>query len=301
MRVLREQDGFSLIELLVSCTLMIIVLSATLGAFDVFGKNSSTNQQLTDAQDQARRGLDRMAWELRNATSYTVGAADTAGAVQRATPWDMIFKAVDPTTTPTSSGNANNVERVRYCLDTPTSTLWRQVQTLNSAAPPGAPSDTNCPGAGWTSKTVVATNVVNGGGRRAFTFDSQDSTDVNAPVPTLSDISSVRARLYVDPNPGKAPAETALSTGVFLRNENRRPSATCTATDMGGGHWFLNASASVDPEGGLLSYSWTDSGSAITQTAANFDYTPTAGSTDAFAVTVTDNTGLTAQATCTNQ
>jgi type II secretory pathway component PulJ len=303
MSRLRAQDGFSLIELLVSCGLMIIVLSATLGALDVFGNTSATSQNVSDAQDRARNTLDRMAWELRNATTYQVGTTGTGSAILRADPWDIVIKTVDPTTTTTTSDNPNNVERVRYCLDTATDTLYRQVQTLTGSNPPDTPAVAGCPGpsgAGWTTTTMAVTDVVNDGGRRVFTYNQQDQSDVNAPIPTLSDISSVRARLYVDVNPGKAPAETALSTGVFLRNQNQRPTAACTATPTGIGHVFLNGSASVDPEGGVLTYSWTDSAAPSTPIgggAPNFDYL--ASGSHSFSLKVTDSSSLSATATCT--
>lgn len=301
MRALRAQDGFTLVELLVSCALMILVLSATLGALDVFGKTTATNQKVSDAQDQARNTLDRMAWELRNATAYQVTSSGTPSAISRALPWDIVFKTVDPTSTPSGSQNANNVMRVRYCLYTPTNTLYRQVQTWSgTSTPPSVPSDPGCPGTGWTNTGVVATSVVNGGSRRVFTYNQQDENDVSAAAPASnSDIASVRARLYVDVNPGQAPAETVLATGVFLRNQNQRPVATCTATPSANGHVFLNASASVDPEGGELTYVWTDGGTVISQTAPNFDYTPQATGNHSFAVTVKDDSNLTASASCT--
>jgi type II secretory pathway component PulJ len=300
MSKLRAQDGFTLMELLVSCTLMIIVLSATLGALEVFGNTSATSQKVSDTQDQARNTLDRMSWELRNASSYQVGTTGTGSAILRADPWDLAIKTVDPTTTTTTSANPYNVQRLRYCLDTASNTLYRQVQVLNQASPPSLPAGVDCPASGWTRTSVAATDVVNGGTRRVFTYNQQDQADVAAPVPTLSDISSVRAKLFLDINPGRAPGETALSTGVFLRNQNRRPVANCTATPGGNGHVFLNASASVDPEGGLLTYAWSQGSTVMSnRTAPNFDYTPATTGSYTFSITVTDSSNLASTATCT--
>ena len=298
MSRLREQDGFTLVEMLVVCLLMIIVLTATLDALDVFGKTTATNRQVSDAQDTARNTLDRMTWELRNATAYQ--ATTSGSAVTRSGPWDIIFKTVDPLSVPGGSANTYNVERVRYCLNTTTQTLYREAQTWTTSTAPNAPSDTACPGTGWPTARVVATNLVNGGTRRVFTYNDQDANDVNAPAPASADISAVRVSLFVDPNPGQPPAETSLTTGAFIRNQNRRPTAVCSATLSRNGHVFLNASASVDPEGGMLSYQWTDSTetSALDQTAANFDYVPATSGSHTFGVTVTDDSGLKSTATC---
>ena len=41
----------------------------------------------------------------------------------------------------------------------------------------------------------------------------------------LQDITEVSATLFVDVNPGTTPAETQLGTSVYLRNQNRAPTA----------------------------------------------------------------------------
>ena len=88
------------------------------------------------------------------------------------------------------------------------------IQTWTTAAIPAAPSTTACPGTGWTTTTVVAENVVNGT-RPIFTYNAAG----------LQDITEVSATLYVDVNPGTPPAETELQSSVYLRNQNRKPTA----------------------------------------------------------------------------
>ena len=61
----------SLIEVLLVMTLMLIVLSATLTTFNNFERKSRDNQNLNEAQDNARRGLDLLARDLRNLASPT--------------------------------------------------------------------------------------------------------------------------------------------------------------------------------------------------------------------------------------
>jgi prepilin-type N-terminal cleavage/methylation domain-containing protein len=297
MRLAREESGFTLVELMVSMAIMIGVLSATLGTLEVFGTSAATNQKLVVAQDQARLALDQIARELRNGTAYTTDIPQPS-AVVRALPWDLIVQTVNPQ--PSGAGNQNtlNLMRVRYCLDTTAGNLWRQAQTWTSAASPAVIADTSCPSTGWTNRRVVASNVVNGGSRRVFTYNKGNAADVNEASPLVEDISSVRIAVWVDLDPARAPAETQLATGVFLRNKNRRPVADCTASATGHGHVSLNGSHSSDPEGGALTFAWADGTTPISGSGSLVDYvSPTTGP-HSFTLTVTDPGGLPGQFTC---
>jgi type II secretory pathway component PulJ len=291
-----DEGGFTLTELLVSVAIMILVLSATLGALDVFGSTTSRNQKLLQAQDTARIAIDRVAREMRNASAYATDATSQPSAIVRAGPWDLIMQTVNPAGG--GGSNALNLMRVRYCLYTPTKTMYRQEQTWTSSTPPAVISDTACPSSSWGNQAVVANDVVNGGSRRVFTFNSGNANDVSEAPPLLPDIASVRIALWVDVNPGQAPAEVQLHSGVFLRNKNRRPVADCTAAPTGNSYVSLNGSRSTDPEGGLLTFTWEDGTTPIGATGSLINYnSPTTGS-HTFTVTAKDPGGLTASATC---
>ena len=47
-------------------------------------------------------------------------------------------------------------------------------------------------------------------------------------------VVAIGTRLFVDPLPASAPNESTLTTRVFLRNQNRAPTATFTATPING-------------------------------------------------------------------
>jgi hypothetical protein len=281
---------------------MILVIGSTLTAFDTFGRNTTTNEQLNEAQSTARIALDRMARELRNASAY--GTDPSPGvdpsAVLRADPWDLVFQSVDPLSVPAGgAGNNLGLQRVRYCLDTSTNVLFRQRQTWTGAVTPAMPGGADCPAAGWTEQSPVARWIVNSGTRRLFTYNQMNPADVSAAAPALSDISSIRANVYVDVNGTRPPTETQLATGVHLRNKNRRPLVGCVATAAGPMHASLNGTASTDPEGEALKFAWTDGTTPLDDGGPVVDYTaPTAGA-HTFSLTVTDVGGLTATATCT--
>jgi len=85
----RGEAGFSLIELLLSSTLLLVVLGATLSVLDTTARLGPRDQERPLAVSEAQVGLDRMVRELREASSV-VGTTSTSmnvlvekGGVQR--------------------------------------------------------------------------------------------------------------------------------------------------------------------------------------------------------------------------
>jgi type II secretory pathway pseudopilin PulG len=233
-----SEEGFTLVEVLIAAVLMIIVLGATLTALTSFQKNTATNQRQNDGQDQARSTLDLIARDLRNLASPRLERPE---AIDRNLPLDLIVQSEGRGTG--GSLNARNTMRVRFCL-APDRKLYRMTQTWTTAVVPNAPPATVCPGTGWTTSTVVAENVVNGT-RPIFTYNAVG----------LQDITEVTATLFVDVNPGSPPAETQLESSVYLRNQNRAPTALFSV-EVVNSSILLNASESTDPEEKAMIYSW---------------------------------------------
>jgi prepilin-type N-terminal cleavage/methylation domain-containing protein len=284
-----HEDGFSLVEVLATMTILVVVLAATLITLDTFTRSMDANQRRNDTQQQSRTALDQMVRQLRNLAGPTPGRPE---AVDKAAAYDLVFQAVDPGGA-NSGSNTANVRRVRYCLDTsdPSSgTVWTQVQTWITAATPAVPPTVSCPDPDprWVSRRVAATNVVNrldGGDRPIWSYDASATPD----------ISFVRAKLYVDRDPGRGAREATLETGVFLRNQNRAPAAAFTATPTGNRHVLLNGSPSQDPEGQPLTYAWYD-GSTQVGSGITYDYLAPAAGDRTLTLTVTDPGGLQADA-----
>jgi hypothetical protein len=241
-------------EVMVVSAMLVGVSGAMLTALAEFDDNAKTKTQQNEAQQEARRGLDRLASELRNLASPTNEQPD---AVEKATATDLVFQSI-AAVKPPGSQNARNARRVRYCLDsvTPAARIWRQEQTWTTSAIPAMPATSACPEApasgGWSEGLAMGRDVVNGADRALFAYNSGD----------LKAITEIGVKLYVDTTPGKRPAEAELQSGVFLRNQNRGPTASFTATPSGS-QIVLNGSASSDPEGKSLSYKWYDADVAI--------------------------------------
>lgn len=270
----RDESGFTLVELLITCVLMTIVLGATLLALDSFQRNARLNDRQNDAQDLARQSTDLLARDLRNLASPTPLLPN---AVDRAEAQDVIFQS-EGKVKPVGSLNAQNTRRLRYCLASD-GTLYRQVQTWITQAAPAAPSSGSCPDGAWGNEHAVAKHVVNGG-RPLFTYNST----------ALDQITEVSTSLYVDVNPGKSPSEVSLQSSVYLRNQNRIPTATFSIA-LQGSQVLLNGSESKDPEEKPLSFNWYD-GATDTWLGEGivFTYTPPAPGTRSYYLVVDDGT-----------
>ena len=277
--------GFTLMEMLVGMTLMLVVFAIVLDVTGTFQRQANATELRGDADADARNAVDQMTFLLRNAVSSTPGSAD---AVERSGSYDLIFLANDP-----ASPGAKI--HVRYCVDnsTPTERLLQQTAPSTAALPSTACPDTTT--TGWTTAAprVLASDIVN-------------LASLSSPVPAWaydtsgSTIVAVEVHLLVDPDPNQLPAANHLRTRVALRNVNRPPIAAVTCQLRANRHVVCDASASADPEGEPLSYAWSYGPPATPSpiTSPRFDQALAPG-TYTFTVTVTDPGGLAASATST--
>lgn len=271
-----ERGEISLVGLLVAMSIFMAVLGATLTTFEAFDSQASALTRRTAVQDTARRGADRIARDLRNLAGPT---QDLPDAVDQAGSSDLIFKTVG-SVKPANSLNKSNVKRVRYCLDAPNRKIFQQEQTWTGTTKPTVPSTGSCPSPAWGGATEVVSDVVNVA-RPIFTYDSTVTTS----------ISTVNLDLFVDDQPGTGPPETKISTGVFLRNQNRLPEARFTATPTAQGV-LLNGSASRDPEGQPLDYVWYAGGVKLPGDGVTYLHVTAPGTSHAYSLRVYDPAGL---------
>jgi type II secretory pathway pseudopilin PulG len=258
-----EHGETTLTGMLVAMVLFGSVLAATLSLFGDSERINRDARTRIEAQDQVSRAEDALTRELRNLASPTPSqplAVDRAGAR------DLVFKTVDAVG-PNAGSNTANVKRTRYCLDG-SGRLWKMTQLWTDATVPAVPGggtgfvdDASCATTGWNSATILATNIVNytpGRARPLFTYNV--STDLTA-------ITRVAVDAFVDVDVTRRPAETELASAVFLRNQNRSPTAALLSHGSPQG-LLLNGSLSSDPEGEILTYCWYDASAAQIDQAA---------------------------------
>jgi hypothetical protein len=308
MKTLRQQAGYTLIEVLVATTLTLAIFGATLTLLDVYARQAQGSTQRNDAQDRARVGIDLIVRQLRNISS----PISSPKLIERATPYDIVFQTVG---TPSGS-NVSGAQRVRYCMPADTSSgspanevLVSQTQTWTTATPPTSPWTPDptqtiaCPDASTSSSVTVAPSVTNRyrgrTDRPAFSFN-------NGSAPSdLGTITSVQIDLFVNPTPtALSPAETELRSAAYLRNQERPPSVSFTSTATGGGGVLLNGGTSYSPDGEDLSYAWSCTAPSLCPNSAALaatntglvDWQPGTG-TYTVQLTVTDAGGLSATTT----
>jgi hypothetical protein len=255
---------------------------------------------VNESQDQARLTLERMASQLRNLASPT---DYVPASVEKAEPYDLVFLTVDAVK-PVGSLNARNVKRVRYCVGPVVNgkaPLIRQEQTWQAVNPPPSYATTTCSSSGaggWEKTQIAASDVVNTAQSPAvpiFEY-TPDATPVTS-------ITAIRADLYVDVNPAQSPQAVNLNTGVFLRNQNRLPVASCTTPIYTGTgkQVALNGSGSQDPEGfSMKEYRWYLDGSTtpLTDPKGVVGIWNGSSGSHSFELEVVDQGGLSAKTNC---
>jgi hypothetical protein len=281
MNRMAREDGFTLAELLVGAMLAIIVLSASLTVLDQFVKMSSRTDDRVGLQDEARQVSRQLARTLRNVAP----SPEFPTVIGRAAPFDIVFRTVDR---PRASGlNTRNLRRVRYCLDASDPNNGRvleQTQRWDSQTAPGLPAGTSCPSSDWGPSRLVADHLTNRSGgtdRPLWTYDQR----------ATGEITGVKLHLFMNEAPNIPSQEVSLETGVYLRNQNRAPTALFTAAQAGVRHVLLNGSPSSDPEGDPLDYYWLVNGVEVGK-GLIFDYPAPAGGSYVFRLDVRDPSGL---------
>jgi prepilin-type N-terminal cleavage/methylation domain-containing protein len=272
MNRLRDESGFTLMELLVSSSLMLVVMGAVLTMLTGFQGTTRANGLRNDAQQQARTSMDALARDLRNGAA---ASADSPTGVESVASYDLVFQTVADSK-PGGSTNSANLRRDRYCLDASNpanAKLVVQSQTWTSISAPAVPATSQCPSSAWGGSRVVAQNVVNrrgGADRPVFLPD----------VPAPSQVGRLVVQLYIDASRdsgGGGAHEAPLRSAVALRNANQPPTAVFTASLRANGDVVLNASGSSDPEGEQLSYAWFDGSTQLPSTALTYQYNAPSG------------------------
>jgi prepilin-type N-terminal cleavage/methylation domain-containing protein len=116
----RSDDGFSLIELLVTMGVSLAILTAVLALWSGASANEQRNAERFDSVDAARNGLERMTRDVREATAVT-GISDRLVTLKL---WTRDLAGATPSVLHTityNCGAGGSVASTYRCLRTDTS------------------------------------------------------------------------------------------------------------------------------------------------------------------------------------
>jgi prepilin-type N-terminal cleavage/methylation domain-containing protein len=202
------QDGFTLVELMITVFIAGIMGAAILAVFvsslHVFASEGSR----VLSQDGARTGAQQMARYLRGAASSVSNQTTTSDAIAVANPQEVVFYC-------DASGDGRT-EKVRYYLSG--TELRMQTAAPNMATnPPTYPA--------YQTTSIVCTGVVNGP-NPVFTYYNYDDANKrlvaaalsSPPTATqLADIVGVGIDLNINEQPKLAPSGARLMTTIQIR------------------------------------------------------------------------------------
>ena len=209
-RLLREEDGFTLTEMMVTMMVMLTVMFALYSIFDTSIRVFAFGNDKVEAVENARLGLDKMARELRGAYPadrvngntnlfWNAGAPGTAVA------------APPPATGPITFGNDLNGNRRIY--DPMTNSLDSGEQITYSLS--GSTLQRN---GDPVAENVRDVDVPPDGQALTFTYLDENGNITGA----SSAIRTVRVKLEIKVNRGvgRMDATQTLQTDVTLRNRS---------------------------------------------------------------------------------
>jgi type II secretory pathway pseudopilin PulG len=209
-----SEDGFTVIELLLTLVVLLVVLFAVFSTFDAFSAGSASNSRLTQAQDDLRSKVDAMTRSLRNATPIT----STLPAIVRPAPGqagnDIVFSSF-------GDGTSTTGRYSRFCVDTSTQTLWATRSPSSTYSDPGSA----CPGT-WSASLLLRGGVTNSTSAPLFAVDSGGRTvgiGLRAAVPRAgggSGVLTLSTSAFLRSGTGRAPNLSAADVAVTCTTVN---------------------------------------------------------------------------------
>jgi type II secretory pathway pseudopilin PulG len=210
--VRREEDGFTLPEVLVTMTMMIVVLFALYSIFDMSVRVFSFGNDKTEAAQNARLGLEKMEREIRSAYPY-----DKASGRDHLL-WNPGYPETGAIPPPDriAFGNDLNGDRKIECPPPPAPSSACETITYDVYRPAGGATGAlgRAKSSGGIRQPVVGhVEDVDGDGE-ALTFGYLDR--FGNPAASEADVAVVRIELEIDVNY----RTQTLATQVALRNRS---------------------------------------------------------------------------------
>jgi prepilin-type N-terminal cleavage/methylation domain-containing protein len=214
MRLLRNESGFTLVEVLITMMLMLVVLSALYSIFDMSLRVFSQGNNEVEATENARLGLEKMEREIRAAYPYDKGdnvlPTGTDSRLFESGMWtanEIKFgNDLDGSMAIECPNAAGVCESISYRVYQPAGSTTYALGRSNSAAGTLQPVVEHV-------DYVSATNT-----GLTFNYFQRNGTTEVLPGGTEADIGMVRIELRIRVTSGVQDGTQTLTTDVALRN-----------------------------------------------------------------------------------
>ncbi len=204
MRAIREEDGFTLVEMLVTIMVMLIVMFALYSIFDMSIRVFTYGNNKVEAVENARLGLGKMERELRAAYPYDKGNStpDTRLLTGSMSERQITF------------GNDLNGDRV-VATATEQITYYLDGKLLRRTVGTGGASG----GQTVVESVKPANPTASYDGGLKFEYLKKSGTDLIATT-NEPDVEVIRISLDVQTGGGTGTATQQITTDVDLRSRN---------------------------------------------------------------------------------
>lgn len=186
--------GFTLIETVIAISLSALVMVAVFGFVYYFYRTSGYNLSQIAAVNSARKGMETMIREIREATYSDEGAYPIKQAQNQSF---TFYSDID---------KDMNVERVRYFLEN--NILKKGVLKATGDPPKYQEED---------EEIRILSRDVRNGGEAVFKYYDKDNNLV-ADLGKYTDIRLIEIKLVVNTDPNRPPGEFTLKSNAQLRN-----------------------------------------------------------------------------------
>ncbi len=189
-----KQKGFTLVEMLVYIAIFTILIGAVSGFVIYFYRSNAYVIQQAYAVNSARKGVELLTREIKEATYSDTGAYPIIDAQSQSF---SFYSDID---------RDLNIEKVKYYLEG----INLKKSEMEAVGDPPSYS-------GGNEKISIVSDNVRNGEQIIFTYYNASSTEV-ADLDQIADIKLVKINLIVNVNPNRAPGEFTLRSNAQIRN-----------------------------------------------------------------------------------
>jgi len=211
----KDEEGFSLIELLIAIAIVSIVLTATYGLFVNYTRSNTLQTVSTDVQQDLRAAITLMEQEIRGAgfnprevagTGIQPGSDETTIIFTSDNDFNGLIAQDDLGTGGVDELASSPDEWVTYEYDSAARLLVRKSMQADGSQ------------FGTEIEQTVLDNVVN----LTFDYRDQDFVTIATPVPnaSLDDIRSVYVRIQMVRETPHGDVDRTIETRIYCRNLN---------------------------------------------------------------------------------